>query len=184
MTSPAPLESPVGFRKVAGGAVSQRRTHDLRYDVAGPLHDHVVARPDVFAMDVVLVMQGGSFDRDPADLDRFEDGERREHAGAAHVDLDAVQARDGGGRRELEGDRPARVVGDLAEVALQGDVVDLHDHAVDVVVDLPRRSTQAAHSAITCSIVSWRADAGFTRKPCARSHSSDCQWLSTSSPSL
>ncbi len=42
----------------------------------------------------------------------------------------------GGGRRELEGDRPAGVVGDLAEVALQRDLVDLDHDPVDVVVDL------------------------------------------------
>ncbi len=44
--------------------------------------------------------------------------------------------RNGRRRGELEGDRPARVVGDLAEVALQRDLVDLDHDPVDVVVDL------------------------------------------------
>ncbi len=116
--------------------VPERRPHHLRDDVAGALHDDVVAGADLLALDVVFVVQRSPFDCDPADRHRREHRERREHSGTPHVDLDREQPRDRRGGRELEGDRPAGVVGDLAQVALQRDVVDLHDHAVDVVVDL------------------------------------------------
>ncbi len=114
----------------------QSRAHHLRYHVAGPLEDHVVAGADVLAVDVVLVVQRGALHRDAADKGRSEHRERREHAGATHVDLDAVQPGDHRGGRELEGDRPARIVGHAAQRRLEGEGVDLHDSAVDVVVEL------------------------------------------------
>ena len=48
---------------------------------------------------------------------------------------DAVQRRDLRRRRELPGDRPARVAPDDAEAPLQLDVVDLDDDAVDLEVE-------------------------------------------------
>ena len=97
---------------------------------------HVVAGADVLAADVVLVVQRGALDRDPADEHRLQHGERRQHAGAPHVDLDAVQARGHGRRRELEGDRPARVVGHAAQRRLESVAIDFDHGAVDVVVEL------------------------------------------------
>ena len=55
--------------------------------------------------------------------------------GAADVDLDVEQLRDRGRGRELEGDRPARLAADDAELALQVEVVDLDDDAVDLEVE-------------------------------------------------
>ena len=46
------------------------------------------------------------------------------------------QLRDRGRGSELEGDRPARLAPDHAERLLHLVVVDLHDHAVDLVVEL------------------------------------------------
>ena len=46
----------------------------------------------------------------------------------------SLQRRDGRRRRELPGDRPARVASDDAQAALQLVVVDLHDDAVDLEV--------------------------------------------------
>ena len=118
------------------GAILDDRADDLRDDVAGPLHDDVVAGADVLAVDVVLVVQRGPLHGDAADEDRLEHGERREDAGAAHVDLDGAQPRRGRGGGELVGDRPARVVGHRAERLLQLERVDLDDHAVDVEVEV------------------------------------------------
>src|SRR5205823_14833307 len=72
---------------------------------------------------------------DPAHLDRLQDGERVEAAGAADVDPDVLQSGGGLDGRELEGDRPARLAADLAQLALHVQVVDLYDHAVDLVVE-------------------------------------------------
>ena len=87
-------------------------------------------------------------------------------------------------RRELPGDRPARLAAHHAELALQVEVVHLHDHAVDLEVEpvaalLPgvgRRPRPPRR-------VSCISTSGFTLKPCSRSHSSDSWWVSNSSPS-
>ena len=77
---------PLGQGRVAGGAfhappvlldaAARGRPHDLRDHVAGPLDDDVVARADVLAADVVLVVQRRPLHGDAADEDRLEHGER------------------------------------------------------------------------------------------------------------
>ena len=52
------------------------------------------------------------------------------------VDGDLLQLGHRRRRRELERDRPARLAADHAEPPLGLDVVDLHDHAVDLVVEV------------------------------------------------
>ena len=58
--------------------------------------------------------------------------ERVQVAELADVPVHRDQARLGDRRRELPGDRPARVAPDRAEPALQLEVRDLHDDAVDL----------------------------------------------------
>ena len=108
----------------------------LRDDVAGALHDHGVADPDVLALDVVFVVQGGAGDHDAADGHRLERRDRREGAGATHLhrDPDHPGLRLLGG--ELERDRPARRAADEAQAPLVVDAIDLHDDAVDIVGQL------------------------------------------------
>ncbi len=55
-----------------GGRVFQHGAEDLRNDVAGALHPHRVADPDVLAGDLVLVVQGRVFDHDAADRDGLQ----------------------------------------------------------------------------------------------------------------
>src|SRR5207247_6991442 len=52
----------------------------------------------------------------------------------ADVPLDRLERADLRRRRELPGDRPARVAPDDPEAPLQREVVDLDDHAVDLEV--------------------------------------------------
>ena len=108
----------------------------LRDDVAGALHDHRVADPDVLGLDVVLVVQGRARHHDAADGHRLELGDRRQRAGAADLDGDPAHHGLGLLGRELVGDRPARRAADEAEPALLVEPVDLDDHAVDVVGQL------------------------------------------------
>ena len=119
-----------------GRALVEHRTHDLRNDVARLVHDDGVALAHVFAADLVDVVQRGARDSGAGDRHRVELRDRREHAGAAH--LDANLAQDGllflG--RELKGDGPARRAGGKAQVELLLEAVDLYDHAVDVVVQV------------------------------------------------
>src|SRR4029453_17820705 len=84
----------------AGGA------DDLRDDVAGALHDHVVALADALAIDVLLVVQRRPRDGDAADLDRLEHRPRVQRARAADADRDLVQPRGRRLRAPLVGTRP------------------------------------------------------------------------------
>ena len=114
--------------RVRGG-----REH-LRDHVAGAQDDHLVADADVLAREVLLVVQRRELDGHAADVDRLEHGERVQVAELADVPHDVLERRDLGRRRELPGDRPARVAADDAEAALELEVVDLHDDAVDLEV--------------------------------------------------
>ena len=79
--------------------------------------------------------------------------------GAPDVPDDPVELRGRGDRRELPGDRPARLAAGDAELAPQGSLVDLDHHAVDLEVELlapllpparsarrPRRRSRAPRS--------------------------------------
>ncbi len=116
-----------------GRTLLQDHPHDLRDDVAGALDHHGVADADVLAPDLALVVQGGVRDRDAADLDRLQPGDRGEGAGAADLDLNCLQHRLGLLGLEFVGDRPARRPADHAEALLPVQAVDLVDDAVDVV---------------------------------------------------
>ena len=105
----------------------------LRDHVAGALDRHHVADPHVEPLDLVGIVQRGARHHDAADIDRLELGDRRQRAGAADLDVDAVQPRARLLGRELVGDRPARRAADEAQPLLPVDAVDLVDHAVDVV---------------------------------------------------
>ena len=119
---------------------------DLRDHVAGALdHDRVAdAKIDAVAdriavvadaLDVVLIVQRRVGNDDAADRDRLEPRHRRQRAGAADLDVDAVEDRGRLLGREFVRDRPARAARHEAEPLLPVEPVDLVDHAVDVVAE-------------------------------------------------
>ena len=88
-------------------------------------------------------------------------------------------------RRELPGDRPARIAPDDAQAALQLELVDLDDDAVDLEVQraaavLPRAGTARRPPPRSSS----RSTSPLTRKPCSRSHSRPRQCESNVMPSV
>ncbi len=95
------------------GSLLKDRPYHLRYHVARPLDDDGVALADVLAPDIVLIVEGGLLDDDPADLHWLEDSERVQAACAADVDSDALELRRRLHRRELVGDGPARLATDV-----------------------------------------------------------------------
>ena len=89
----------------------------------------------VDALDVVLVVQRDVVDHDAADRDRRQPRHRRQRAGAADLDVDLLHRRHRLLGREFMRDRPARLAGDETPAALQFELVDLVDDAVDVVAE-------------------------------------------------
>ncbi len=80
-------------------------------------------------------MQGGVGDDDAADRDGLELGDRGQRAGASDLDLDRLEHGRRPLGRELVRHGPARAARDEAEPLLEGEIVDLVDHAVDVVAE-------------------------------------------------
>ena len=128
------------------GALGEVDIGDLRDHVTGavdldPVADaDVLAAPDlvplgVAAGDVVLVVERGVGDDDATHRDGGEPGDGGEGAGAADLDVDGFEPGPGKLCRELVGDGPAGSGGPEAETGLEGEVVDLVDHAVDVVAE-------------------------------------------------
>ena len=121
------------------------------------MHDDGVALAHVFAADLVDVVQRGARDGGTGDRHRIELRDRRQHASAAHLDADLTQ--DGllflG--RKLKGDSPTRRAGGKAQVELLLEAVDLHDHAVDVVVQVTAMLERLGAELVD---LSWRGTAG------------------------
>ena len=113
-------------------ALAGHPAHHLGNHVAGAPHDHRVADAHALAAQLEQVVQRGVAHRRAADEHRLELGHRRQLAGAADLDLDAVQPRLLLLRRVLVRHRPARLARLEAELLLQRAFVDLVDHAVDV----------------------------------------------------
>ena len=101
---------------------------------AGALDPDVVSDAEVFALDIVLVMEGRLAHGYSAYLHRLQNGVGIEATRASHVDSDVQQAGDHALRGEFVGDGPARLPPDEPQVALVVEVVDLHDDAIGLVV--------------------------------------------------
>ena len=122
--------------RAAFGPQRQHRSHDFGDHVAGLADHHRVAGAHVFHRHLVLVVQGGHANGGATDEHRLEHGERRRPTCAAHRHHDAAQQRGAFFRGKLVRDRPTRCPrGHTQPLALR-DVVELDDHAVDLVVEI------------------------------------------------
>ena len=97
-----------------GRAFIEHRTHDLGNHVTRLVHDDGVALAHVLATDLVDVVQRGARDGGASDRHRIELCDRREHAGAAHLDANLAQDSLLFLGRKLKGDSPARRAGGKA----------------------------------------------------------------------
>ena len=104
--------------------------HDLRDHVAGALDFHAVAGLRIERPDHSLVVQGGAAHGDAGHQNRFQPRHRGQLSGPTHLDDNTDERRLGLPRRELEGDRPARVSGSFSQLALVGQPVQLHHRPV------------------------------------------------------
>jgi len=131
MSPPQPGTHGRGFEgHRVGRPVVESGAGDLGDDVTGPAHEHRVTGPDVAAEQVVEVVQGGRGDRDPADHDRFQHGDRGDDAGPADLHLDAQQPGGAGVGGELVGDAPPRCPAGEAGLLPVGGLVGLDDRPV------------------------------------------------------
>src|SRR5690606_27760069 len=115
---------------------------DLRDDVAGPLDGDRITDADVLALangqaiavpacDIILVVQRDIDHGDTADTDRIETRYRRQRASTPNLDFDVAHTRRGLLGRKFMRHGPARLACDEAPAALQIELVDLVNHAVD-----------------------------------------------------
>ena len=118
-----------------------QHAHHLRDDVPGAADHDGIPDAHILAGQLVHVVKRCVADRHAADEHRLETRHRRQSAGAPHLKLDAADRREGLLGGKLVGDGPARRARDEAELALRFDVVDLVDHAVDLIRQCgPRRA--------------------------------------------
>ena len=120
-------------RRGVGGPERKNGPHNLGDDVACLVDHHRVAHANVLAVNLVDVVQRRARDGGAGDHHGVELGHGGEHAGAADLDRDVAQDGLPLLGRELEGGEEARGARGETEVVLEGEGVDLHHHAVDVV---------------------------------------------------
>ncbi len=118
------------------GPQGQDRADDLGYDVAGLAHDDRVALAHVLGPHLVLVVERGGAHGGAADEHRLEHGEGGGPAGAADRHHDLTQPRGALLGRVFKGDGPPGGVRRRADLPALGQVVDLHDDPVDLVVEV------------------------------------------------
>ena len=69
-------------------AFAFHRADDLRYHVTGALDYHRIANPDIFASDVIFVMESRLLDSNASNRDRFQNRVRIKGTGSADADTD------------------------------------------------------------------------------------------------
>ena len=120
----------------ASGAFFQHGANNLGNHVAGFMHHDGVAHAHVLAANLVDVMQRGARDGRAGYGNGVEFGDRREHASAAHLNANFAQHGLLFFGREFECNGPTRRAGGKTQVGLLFERVDLHHHAVDIVIEV------------------------------------------------
>ncbi len=115
------------------GASGHHRAHHLGDHIAGPLHHHPVADADVFAPDVLFVVQRCLPHRGAAHHHRLQHGVGVEAAGAPHINANVQQPGHRLLRRELEGHRPPGLPAHHPQGILVGEGGYLDHHPVHLV---------------------------------------------------
>ena len=80
-------------------------------------------------------MKRGVRDRDSANKHRRQPSHGRHGAGAPHLEFERFERGDGFLRRRLEGEGPPRRAAQHPRCLLQGQVIELKHHAINVVIE-------------------------------------------------
>ena len=110
---------------LAPGAEADHRGHHLGDNIPRPLDDNGIAGTNIFAPDVLLVVQGRSPQSDPADGHRLQDREGIQRARSSHTDADVQKLRRRLSGRELVGHGPAWLAPHNPQSRLKIGAVDL-----------------------------------------------------------
>ena len=115
------------------GSAFQDGANNLGNHVSGPFYRDPVADPDVLAVNVFYIVEGGLPDGDATHYYRLQNGIWVEAPGAAHVDADIQQSSYRLLRGKLEGDGPSGLPPHYSQGILVGEWVDLYNDTVYLV---------------------------------------------------
>src|SRR5262249_39148193 len=108
----------------------------VRDHVASALDNHFIADANIFAGDLVHVMERSAFHHHTTYRHGFETRYRRQCAGPADVRLNVENAGGCLARLELIGNGPARRSGDLPQALLQRGAIHFYHQTVDLIGQL------------------------------------------------
>ena len=120
----------VAERLAVGRALGELHARDLGNDLAALLDVDHVAGPDVEQRHLFGVVERRAPHGGAGEQHRREVGDRCHGPRASDLEVDALEPREGLLGLELVGYGPARRLGRESQLAAQGEVVDLDDHAV------------------------------------------------------
>ena len=112
------------------------RTENFRNDIAGLTQHNCVANQNAFGLHDVLVVQGCKLDNRASHLDRFDNCVRSSSTGSTNRNSNIEQLGVHLLWRVLVGDGPARCAAGEAKLCLLCKGVELHNHAVDFVLEI------------------------------------------------
>jgi len=118
-----------------GGTLCLNHLDDLGNHIPCAAYDHCIADAHIEALNLVTVVEGGIAHCHAADKNRFQARHGSHCTGATDLEFHIEQT---GGHflgRKFARDGPARGAGNKAQALLQGQVVDLVDNPVDIVIE-------------------------------------------------
>nr|UOZ97349.1 hypothetical protein NCPCFENI_01269 [Cupriavidus sp.] len=113
------------------GAQGDNGAQDLGNHIAGPSYPDRIAHPQILAVHLVFIVQGGVGDHHPAHAHWREPGHRGKHPGAAHLHIDTEQPRTGLFGGEFIGQGKPRGARDKARLCLMGKRLQLYHYPID-----------------------------------------------------
>ena len=95
------------IRATLAVALLNQHTHNLRDNITGALNDHTIANANIFASNLICIMQRRILHHDTADRYRLQLGDRRQRARAPDLNINIIELGGGLFGREFMRDSPA-----------------------------------------------------------------------------
>ena len=154
------------------GALAKHHATHLRYHISGTPNHYLIANKQSQPLNPVHIVESCIGDRHTTDEYRLQSSDRRDRSRSAHLKINIHQA----GRCLFSGvfksDRPARFTGDVTELLLQGQLVNLDNDAINVVTKTGSSILQALNVVQTrfkpSNFLSLRVDAKTPKRKLAQ----------------